>query len=84
MSSQAALGDNAGDPEKYNGVEDAQRDLRVWPTPRDDEIEQTLHDPESQQREKSLPAPALAKVFSRRSAVSFDPGPAPGKSRYLW
>lgn len=78
MASGYAAERNAGDPEKSGGVEDRQGNLRLWPTPRDEEIEQAVQDPDLQQEEKPLPTPALAKVFSRRSAASFDPGPAPG------
>lgn len=82
MTSIAAAERNGEGMEKNSQAEDHQRTLRLWPTPRDDEIEEAVEDPESQQQEKPLPAPALARVFSRRSAASFDPGPAPGRLRY--
>ena len=68
---------NVRDIEKNGDIQGRQDNLRVWPTPRDGEIEQAVEDPDMQ-HEKSLPAPALARVFSRKSAASFDPGPAPG------
>jgi hypothetical protein len=66
------------DMQKHSDVQGRQNNLRLWPTPRDDEIEQAVENPDMEQQEKPLPAPTLARVFSRKSAASFDPGPAPG------
>ena len=67
------------DMQKHSDVQGRQNNLRLWPTPRDDEIEQTVEHPDMEHQEKPLPAPTLARVFSRKSAASFDPGPAPGR-----
>lgn len=75
---------NVQDAERYDDAEEVQRGLRAWPSTRDEEIEQAIEDPELQQQEKTQAAPALARVFSRRSVASFDPGPAPDGGLTAW
>jgi MFS family permease len=72
------------DMQKHSDVQGRQNNLRLWPTPRDDEIEQAVENPDMEQQEKPLPAPTLARVFSRKSAASFDPGPAPDGGVTAW
>ncbi|KAF3032073.1 hypothetical protein E8E12_001051 [Didymella heteroderae] len=73
------------DAEKHDDAEERQRGLRAWPSTRDDEIEEAVEDPERQQPgSEKANAPALARVFSRRSAASFDPGPAPDGGLTAW
>ncbi|KAJ4370762.1 hypothetical protein N0V83_005284 [Neocucurbitaria cava] len=80
------------DPEKGVDVDDErQRNLRTWPTPRDNEISATAEEEEaieeSEQHEKpseNCDAPAISRILSRRSAASFDPGPAPDGGTTAW
>jgi hypothetical protein len=78
MTSINSAEHNVRDMQKHSDIQSRQNNLRLWPTPRDGEIEQAVENPDREQQEKSLPAPTLARVFSRKSAASFDPGPAPG------
>jgi MFS family permease len=65
--------------------EDVERNLGAWPSTRDDQIEQTVEDPELQQQHGERPKlPALAKILSHRSAASLDPGPAPDGGLTAW
>ncbi|KAF1359331.1 MFS general substrate transporter [Lizonia empirigonia] len=74
--------------EKHHDIGDRERGLEAWPSMRDDEIEQAaeaVEDAEVQLHEKAqLSQPALARVFSRKSAASFDPGPAPDGGIIAW
>ncbi|KAH6629200.1 MFS monocarboxylate transporter-like protein [Boeremia exigua] len=67
-----------------NDAENRQKTSSAWPSMRDDEIERGIKDPELQQQEKASPGPVLARVLSRRSAASFDPGPAPDGGLQAW
>ncbi|CBX90160.1 hypothetical protein IAQ61_001619 [Plenodomus lingam] len=63
---------------------DAERDLRVWPSAHDEEIvEQTLNDPNGRPQE-TTEKPALSRILSRRSAASIDPGPPPDGGIVAW
>jgi hypothetical protein len=71
------------DMQKHSDVQGRQNNLRLWPTPRDDEIEQAVENPDMEQQEKPLPAPTLDMCFdaldvlltiSRRGRNSVDPG----------
>lgn len=70
---------NIRDVQKHSDIQGRQNNLGLWPTPRDDEIEQAVEHLDVEHQEKPLSAPTLARVFSRKSAASFDPGPAPGR-----
>jgi hypothetical protein len=66
-------------------AEDVQHDLQALPSTRDPSTEAATHDPEAQhQHEKPQQAPALSRILSRRSAASFDPGPAPDGGTQAW
>ncbi|KAJ4371831.1 hypothetical protein N0V86_008385 [Didymella sp. IMI 355093] len=88
MALQATAAErNTHNAEKHNDAEERQRNLRAYPSIRDDddEIEEAVADSEQQQQDQEkTPGPALAKVFSRRSAASFDPGPAPDGGLTAW
>lgn len=85
MTSITITGQNAQEPETNDDIEHRERGLRAWPSMRDDEIEQAAEGPEMLQQEKApYPQPALVKVFSRKSAASFDPGPAPDGGIAAW
>lgn len=63
-------------PQEHQDLEGCQQDIV---------IEQIAEGSEAQQQEKAPQAhPALAKVFSRRSDASFDPGPAPDGGTIAW
>ena len=76
---------NAQELETNGDTEHRERGLRAWPSVRDDEIERAAESPEMLQQEKaSYTQPALTKLFSRKSAASFDPGPAPDGGTTAW
>lgn len=67
---------------------ETQHNLQHWPSARDNEITQPLEkteevhqDVEKNPREQQ---PALTRILSRRSAASFDPGPAPDGGKTAW
>ncbi|KAE8838647.1 hypothetical protein PTNB85_02878 [Pyrenophora teres f. teres] len=66
-----------------------ERDLQQWPSTRDEEIVEATYGPHGasetadHQTEKP-PGPALARILSRRSAASYDPGPAPDGGLTAW
>jgi MFS family permease len=72
-------------------AEDVERSLRVWPSIRDDEIQQSIRGKEQEtgqgvKSEEEKPS-QLAKIFSRRSdaAPSWrDPGPPPDGGKQAW
>ncbi|KAL6709656.1 hypothetical protein ACN47E_001084 [Coniothyrium glycines] len=63
---------------------EVERNLRAWPSARDDEIVATVEDPEAQYPETPKEQPALARILSRRSAASVDPGPPPDGGLTAW
>ena len=85
MNPIAAAELNSQDAEKHHDTEDGQRGLRAWQSTRDDEVDQAVVDPEQQQQEQASQGTAgLARVISRRSAASLDPGPAPDGGLTAW
>jgi MFS family permease len=76
--------------EKHNAdssTDDVERNLRTWPSRRDDEIEEAISNPSSQQpheNKESDSRPGITRILSRRSAISFDPGPAPDGGTKAW
>ncbi|KAI2482765.1 ProP Permease major facilitator superfamily [Pyrenophora tritici-repentis] len=76
---------------RTHAVADArvERDLQQWPSTRDDEIVEATYGPHyasetAEQRNEKPPGPALARILSRRSAASYDPGPAPDGGLTAW
>ncbi|KAI4917992.1 hypothetical protein J4E90_002372 [Alternaria incomplexa] len=65
------------------------RNLQTWPGARDIEIQEATLNAEARHQDArhthDKPSqPALARVLSRRSAASFDPGPAPDGGLTAW
>ncbi|KAF7574689.1 hypothetical protein PtrM4_063130 [Pyrenophora tritici-repentis] len=76
---------------RTHAVADArvERDLQQWPSTRDDEIVEATYGPHyasetAEQRNEKPPGPALARILSRSSAASYDPGPAPDGGLTAW
>ena len=82
---------NDQDPGKEIIIDEERgRNLRAWPIPLDDEVSQLAvkaaeeshhHDSKTQEPQAH---PGITRVFSRRSATSFDPGPAPDGGLTAW
>jgi len=75
------------DPEKDVMTGDsATNNLQLWPSTRDDEIEQAVEEAEQHHDHKTHEEnrPSLARVLSRRSAASIDPGPPPDGGTQAW
>lgn len=70
--------------DRHDETDEVQRGLRAWPSTRDDEIEEAIESTEQHQQQEKTSAPGLARVLSRRSAASFDPGPAPDGGITAW
>lgn len=79
---------NVQDPRKDDDARECRRGLWAWPSTRDDEIQSLaeavgnfeVQQPEKEQQDQ----PVLARIFSRRSDASFDPGPAPDGGITAW
>jgi MFS family permease len=68
---------------------DVERNLQTWPSARDVEIQEATLSAEAgnqaaQHMHDKPHQPALARMLSRRSATSFDPGPAPDGGLTAW